>query len=125
MSRYDLLRVNGNKIPTPSVLSYTRSALDDGEGTYRDIDGDLIRSRVRDDLIKLELTWYSASLTVATVAGLLQAFDDTFFEVEYFDPHDGEHVTKEFYVGDRTGTMYSFIDGKPVFKDIRFNLVSK
>lgn len=125
MARYDLLRINGETIPTPSVLTYTRSALDDGEGSYRTVTGDLVRSRIRDDLIKLELTWYSASLTVEAVAALLQAFDDVFFEVEYFDPHDGEQVTKIFYVGDRTGTMYSFIDGKPVFKDIQFNLISK
>ena len=56
---------------------------------------------------------------------LLQALDDVFFQVTYFDIHDGRMRTSTFYVGDRTAQMYSYIDGVPVFNEISLTLIEK
>lgn len=123
--KVDLLIINGTPIKCPSAYQYTRSSLDDGDSTYRDANGKLQRCVIRDDIIKLQLSWNSANMDAVAVATLIQAVNDTFFTVQYFDPYDGKMMTRQFYCGDKTLEMYSFIDGKPVWSNVSFSLISQ
>ena len=115
------ITINGKSI-TPSSFSYTRQDFDLDSG--RSITGEMVRTRVCTK-VKLELKWRAGAMTVEQMATLLQAVDNEFFEVTYFDLHDGAMRTAMFYVGDRSATMYSYINNKPVFEEISFSLIEK
>ena len=121
----NLLIVNGTPIKCPSSYQYIRSSLDDADSTYRDANGKLQRCVIRDDIIKIQLSWNSANMDAQAVSTLIKAVDDPFFTVQYFDPYDGKMMTRQFYCGDKTLEMYSFIDGKPVWSNVSFNLISQ
>lgn len=111
-------------ITTPSTLTYTRSDYDAEEGSYRDITGTMSRQRITTK-VKLELTWKSGALDVGSMSTLLKAVDALFFDVKYFDPYEGGYTEKTMYVGDRTATMYSFVNGKPIWNNVSYNLIEK
>ena len=114
--------INGKEIKCPSTFGYTRQDFD--LDSSRSITGEMVRQRICTK-VQLELTWYAGAMDVQSMATLLQAIDDVFFSVTYFDIHDGAMRTATFYVGDRTAQMYSYVNGKPVFNEIAFNLVEK
>ena len=114
--------INGKSI-TPSSFSYTRQDFD-LDSARSAITGELVRTRICTK-VSLELTWRAGAMTVEQMATLLQAVDDVFFEVTYFDIHDGKMRTMTAYCGDRKAVMYSYIDNKPVFEEISFSIVEK
>lgn len=118
----DLLKINNRQIATPSSFKYTLSDFDLESG--RNINGEMVRNRVTTK-VRLDLTWKSGAMDTKSMSVLLKAFDDVFFDVSYFDIREGQMVTKKMYVSDRTGNMYSFVDGKPVFDEISFALIEK
>ena len=118
----DLIKINGVTIKTPSKFSYIRQDFD--LDSARSVTGDMVRQRITTK-VKLELVWFSGAMDAQSMATLLQAVDDVFFEVSYYDIHDGQIRTSTFYVGDRSATMYSYINGVPVFNEISFSLVEK
>lgn len=115
------IKINGKDI-CPSTFSYTRQDFDLDSG--RSITGEMVRTRICTK-VKLELTWRAGAMTVEEMATLLQAVDDVFFEIEYFDIHDGAMRTMMAYVGDRSATMYSYVDNKPVFQEVSFSIIEK
>lgn len=117
-----LIQINGTAIKTPSSFQYTRSDLD--VDSYRDLNGNLVRNRVAVK-VQLTLTWNAGAIDVQSMSTLLKAMDDVFFQVTYFDIHDGAMRTGTFYVSDRTAQMYSYVNGKPVFKEISLTLIEK
>ena len=119
-----LIKINNVAIPTPSSYQYDRSDYDAEEGSYRDITGEMTRQRITTK-VKLTLSWNSGALTKEEVSKLLKAVDPLFFKVTYFDPHEGGMRTTTMYVGDRSANMYSFVNGKPVWNTISFNLIEK
>jgi hypothetical protein len=120
----NILTINGYVL-TPSELSYTRSALDDGDSTFRGIDGTLQRSVIRKDIEKLEVTFYSADLSTQVVKDLLHAIDDTWLTVTFFSPYEGGLITKTMYTGDRVLSAYRFDKNtnRMIWEDISFSLI--
>ena len=114
--------INGKEIKCPSSFSYTRSDLD--QDSYRDINGNLVRNRISTK-VQLILTWKAGAMDVQSMSTLLTAMDDVFFQVFYFDVHDGAMRTATFYASDKTAQMYSYIDGVPVFNEISVTLIEK
>lgn len=114
--------INGKEIKCPSSFGYTRQDFDLDSG--RSITGEMCRQRITTK-VALDLTWKSGAMDVQSMSTLLKAFDDVFFQVEYFDIHDGAMRTSTFYVGDRTAQMYSYINGVPVFDEISFTLIER
>lgn len=117
-----LILINGKEIKCPSSFQYTRQDYD--LDSSRSVTGEMVRQRICTK-VKLDLTWKSGAMDVQSMATLLKAVDDVFFEVTYFDVHDGAMRTATFYVSDRTATMYSFVNGVPVFDEISFSLVER
>ena len=116
------ITINGKPV-FPSSFSYTRQDFDN-DSARSAITGEMVRQRICTK-VKLELTWRAGAMTVEEMATLLQAVDDVFFEVTYFDVHDGAMRTMVAYCGDRTATMYSYVDNKPVFDEIKFSIIEK
>ena len=52
----------------------------------------------------ITLKW--SRLTTAEISTILKAFNPEYITVEYLSPLEGEFVTKEFYVGNRSAPMY-------------------
>ena len=116
------IKINNKEIKCPSSFQYTRSDLD--VDSYRDINGNLVRNRISTK-VQLTLTWKAGAMDVDSMSTLLKAMDDVFFQVFYFDVHDGAMRTATFYASDKTAQMYSYIDGKPVFNEISVTLIEK
>lgn len=116
------IKINGKEIKCPSSFQYTRSDLD--VDSYRDINGNLVRNRIATK-VQLTLTWKAGAMDVQSMSTLLTAMDDVFFQVFYFDVHDGAMRTATFYASDKTAQMYSYIDGVPIFNEISLTLIEK
>lgn len=126
MDNQAFLTINGY-ILCPSAMSYTRSALDDGDSSYRDANGKLQRVMIRSDIEKLELTFFSADLTNEIVSDLLHATEPAFFKVQFFSPYEGKFVERTMYAGDKVLTAYRYDTktGRVVWQDITFSLISQ
>ena len=114
--------INGVPVTQPAEVTYQRYDLD-SEDSFRSLSGEMQRDRVTTK-VKLECRWNA--LTASQMSQLLQAMDDVFFNIYYFDPHDGQHTTKTFYVGDRSAPVYSMVAGVGiVFKSFSANFIEK
>lgn len=117
------IKINGKEIKCPSSFVYTRSDYD-SDSARSAITGELVRTRICTK-VKLDLTWKSGAMDVESMATLLQAVDDVFFEIEYFDLHDGKMRTMTAYCGDRTGQMYAYHEDRIIFEEISFSIIEK
>ena len=122
----NFLTINGY-ILCPSQLTYTRSALDDGDSSYRDANGKLQRCVIRNDIEKLEIVFFSADLSNQIVSDLLHATEPAFFKVKFFSPYEGKFVERTMYAGDKVLTAYRYDTktGRVVWQDITFSLISQ
>lgn len=108
------MKINGVTIPTPSSMEV--AIMDIDSDSYRNANGKLLRDRVA---VKRKVTCSWNWLSVTDASTLLKAVADEFFEMTYLDPMEGEEVTKEFYVGDRTNPVYSLHNGIKGWKGIK------
>ena len=113
--------INGTTVTQPAEVTYNRYDLD-SEDSFRSLSGEMQRDRIAVK-VKLECRWNA--LTASQMSQLLQAMDDVFFEINYFDPFEGQYVTKTFYVGDRSAPVYSIAGGKVIFKSFSANFIEK
>lgn len=71
--------------------------------------------------VKLELSWQNIPTDV--VSSILQAFDPEYIKVCYLDARQGQYVTSEFYVGDRTAPLYNARKG--LWSNVSFNIIER
>lgn len=99
--------VNGGAVKTPSKFGWSLqdvSAADSG----RVESALMFKNRVAQKE-KIELEWWG--VTTADAAGILQAFQDEYFDVTYHSPLTNSDVTKTFYRGDAQAPYYWWVDG--------------
>ncbi|CAH1230668.1 hypothetical protein PAECIP111891_06716 [Paenibacillus allorhizoplanae] len=114
-----LLNIGGVDMPTPSDLSVGIQDIVDAErNTNGKMIGELIATK-----IKLELSW--KFLDVTQMSQILKAVKPFLFDVTYFDPEEGDFLTKKFYSGDRTVPMYDFLQGIPRYQNFKFNIIEQ
>lgn len=116
-----MIKINGVDMPTPTSYSVTISDIS-SDDSKRNARGDMMIDRICTKR-KIEMSW--DYLTLEEMSLTLNLVKDIFFEVSYPDPQLGYITTKTFYVGDRTAPMCVMKDGKPIWKDIKFNLVER
>jgi hypothetical protein len=121
MASLNYFVINGSNVTQPIEVVYNRYDLD-SEESFRSLSGEMQRDRIAVK-VKLECRWNA--LTASQMSQLLQAMDDVFFEINYFDPFEGQYVTKTFYVGDRSAPVYSIAGGKVIFKSFSANFIEK
>ena len=101
-----LVTVGGYSFPEPSGYSANSSTLVD---SARNAEGKMIGSVIRDDVSKVEISW--KYLTVEQWARVQKCFKQSsggkfINSVTFFDQSEGEWVTKDMYVSDRTSGMW-------------------
>jgi hypothetical protein len=112
--------INGVPVTQPAEVQYNRYDLD-SEDSFRSLTGEMQRDRVATK-VKLECRWNALNAT--QMQQLLQAMNDVFFNISYYDPLEGP-TTKTFYVGDRSAPVYSVANGKIIFKSFSANFIEK
>lgn len=69
----------------------------------------------------LELEW--VNIPTAKVSQILQAFDDEYYQVEFWDALTGTWATSTFYTGNRATPMYSGI--LDIWSNIKFKIIER
>lgn len=100
----------------------------DAATTTRSASGIMTRDVVRNgenNVRKIELEWRGLDLEEG--ASILQAVMTQFVFVKYMDAQTGQLRTGEFYVGDRSSSMWRYGQGgKDVkWESIKFNLIER
>ena len=111
--------VDGKAIKCPSSFLWKLedvSASDAG----RTEDVTMHKKRVG-QVVSLELSWQNIS--TQEVSALLQAFNPEYITVCYLDAMQGEYVTSEFYVGNRSSPLYNALKG--VWSNLSFNIIRR
>lgn len=70
---------------------------------------------------KIELSW--SGVDFATTAEILQAVNAETFWVEYLDALENKRVKKQFYVGDRTAPVHSYVENQRWYTTVSFNII--
>lgn len=105
-------------IPDPSKLQWGIQSVSKSDAG-RDMSGKMhvnLVTRKR----KLELEWAGADFD--TTEEILKAVNPEKFWVEYYDALQNDRVQKQFYVGDRTAMVTSYVEGYRR-NDISFNII--
>lgn len=113
-----ILKVNGVFIPDPSEMQWGEQSVS-ASNAGRDMSGNMhveLVTRKR----KLELKW--SGIDFATTSEVLKAVKPETFSVTFWDFEENKEVTKTFYVGDRTSTVKSFVQGYRRC-DVAFNII--
>lgn len=116
-----MIRINNVKMPSPTDFSVTISDIS-SDDSKRNARGDMLIDRIATKR-KIEMSWDFISLEDMSLT--LKLVNDIFFTVEYPDPEEGKFMTRTFYVGDRTAPMLDIINGKPMWKNVKFNLIER
>lgn len=116
-----MIRINGVKMPTPTSFSVSISDIS-SDDSKRNARGDMLIDRICTKR-KIEMSW--DFITLEDMSLTLNLVKDIFFTVEYPDPQEGKFLTKTFYVGDRTAPMCVLKEGKPIWKNVKFNLIER
>lgn len=116
-----MIRINGVQMPNPTNFSVTISDIS-SDDSKRNARGDMLIDRITTKR-KIEMEWNFISLEDMSLT--LRLVKDIFFSVEYPDPEEGKFITKTFYVGDRTAPMLDIIDGKPMWKNVKFDFIER
>ena len=72
-------------------------------------------------LVGLELSWQN--IETKDVSEILKAFNPEYITVCYLDAMQGEYVTSEFYVGNRSAPMYNAVKG--LWSNLSFNIIER
>lgn len=111
--------VDGKAIKCPSSYVYKLediSASDAG----RTEDTKMDKMRIG-QLVGIELSW--VYLTNQEISELLTAFNPEYISIVYLDAMQGDYVTSEFYVGNRSAPLYNTRLG--LWESVSFNLIER
>ena len=98
--------VNGVAVKTPDAEDGYKWDLEDVSASDAGRTEDVMMHKKRIGQVDaISLKW--SGLTTAEISTILKAFNPEYITVEYLSPLEGEFVTKEFYVGNRSAPMYS------------------
>lgn len=116
-----LKSVDGVKIPCPSEFTWGLQDVSDSEAG-RDQNAYMYKNRIAQKR-KINLSWNA--VRPDKIKKILQAFQPEYVMVEYFDPLEGEVVTKEFYTGDKTAPVHMWTGTNKLYSNVAFNLIER
>ena len=97
----NILLIDGTPLPVPAAYKVQLS----------DLDGVLVRERVRGGVAKISVSW--TALSTAECAAVLNATAPDSMQVQYFF---GEMRTAKMYAGDRTADLKAAREGQAVWE---------
>jgi hypothetical protein len=112
-----LISVSGVDLPTPVDFQVGYMDVSKAE---RNANGTMIIERIATKR-KLFLTYAYISESDASI--ILAQTAPTTYTVTYMDPQTRSMKSGSFYCGDRTIGMLDYINGKPRYKELTFNLI--
>ena len=122
MAAETLVTINGIALPNPT--KYNTPMVDmDSPDSSRNTKGVMIRNRVRQGAIKIELDWTELSTEAMT---LINSIEDEELTVRYLDVRTGSFQTRIMMVSDRSVSMkrYTGVESlSQILWDINFSLV--
>ena len=94
MNKYIEIKINGQKLPSPSFYKPNYEDLD-AEGIRPITTGILKRNRIREKVLKVELKWNLNDMSV--IESIADMVKDETLSVEIYDVTKKSTVTKEMY----------------------------
>lgn len=117
-----MIKVNGVPIRTPSTFTWGLqdiSAADAG----RVQQGDKMYKNRTSQKRKLSLSWNGT--TPAQTSAILKAFNPEYFQVTYPDAMGGATETREFYCGDRSAPVKTWMQDKKLYTSVSFDIIER
>lgn len=111
--------VGGRTVPCPS--SYTYKLEDISASSAGRTEDTVMHKKRIGQVIGLELSWQNISND--EVSTILQAFNPEYLNITYFDAKEGDFLTAEFYVGNRSAPMYNATLG--LWSNVSFNVIKR
>ena len=116
-----MIKVNGAAIKSPSKFDWGLQDVSDSEAG-RTQDGTMHKNRITQKR-KIDLAW--SFPTKEETHAILVAFNPEYIDVTYWDPLDGEEVTRTFYVGDRSAPVKIWTVGNQRHSTVSFNIIER
>lgn len=116
-----MIKVDNVRIKTPSSFQWSLqdiSASDAG----RTQDTLMHKNRVGKKR-KIALSWNG--LSPEEMNAILEAFDPEYFEVQYYDPLDGEVTTRTFYAGDKSAPVKLWTVNNKRYEQLSFDIIER
>lgn len=114
-----LINVNGTRLPTPSVYRVSRQDLDSAN-SGRNERGILLRDRVREGVIKVELEWRAINNSQATL--IINAVKPSKMGVTLLV--EGRQQSFQMYRGDIKSELIRYMDStNKMAWNVSFNLI--
>lgn len=114
--------VNGVAVKTPDAEDGYKWDLEDVSASDAGRTEDVMMHKKRIGQVDaISLKW--SGLTTAEISTILKAFNPEYITVEYLSPLEGEFVTKEFYVGNRSAPMYS--SALNLWDNVTFKIIAR
>lgn len=115
----NILIVGGVTLPDPSVMTISDYDISDSE---RNANGKMVAQMIREDVHKIECKWYI--LRPDDYMAIRRAIRRKFgLNVRFFIPDQNAEGELDMYAGDRTTPIYTYENGKPVYKDFTLNFI--
>jgi hypothetical protein len=111
--------VDGKAVRCPSGYQWKLQDISDSDAG-RTEDTVMDKKRIG-QCVKLELEWQN--ITTAEASSILKAFNPEYITICYLDAMQGQYVTSEFYVGDRSAPMYNCQKG--IWSNVAFNVIER
>lgn len=116
-----MLKVDGIAIKTPSTFSWGLQDIS-SPSAGRTHDAVMHKNRIAQKR-KIDLVW--AMPTPEEIHAILVAFNPEYINVTYYDPLDGETVTRTFYTGDKTAAVKIWTVDNKRYESVSFNIIER
>lgn len=115
----NLLVVEGVSLPEPSEMTPSDYDLSDSE---RNAKGVMVAQLIREDIHKIECKWHLLKPNEYEI--IRKAIKKKFgLNVSFFIPDHNARGSLSMYVGDRKTPIYTYREGKPVYKNFSVNFI--
>jgi len=117
-----MLKVDGVKIRTPSVYTWGLQDISSEEAGRVVQDDKMYKFRTSQKR-KLSLAWNGT--TPEQTSAILQAFNPEYFFVTYPDAISGREETREFYCGDRSAPVKTWMQNTKLYTSVSFDIIER
>lgn len=121
MRESEMLWVDGKPIPKPSKFDWGLNDISASDAG-RDQSATMYKMRIGQKRT-ISLSWPMPNKEEAKI--ILNAFNPEYFDVRYYDPLEGDFVTKNFYCGDRSAPVRIWTVGNQRYSEISFNIIER
>ena len=116
---HNILIVGGVSLPDPSQMTISDYDISESE---RNANGKMVSQIIREDVHKIECKWFV--LRPEQYMEIRRAIKKKFgLSVNFFIPDQNAAGSLEMYAGDRKTPIYTYEEGRPVYKDFTVNLI--